>query len=115
MSRHFRQRKRIAAALLGALAFLLRAPAVGAADGTATQTVLIEAVTYKPGSLTVKRGDRIKWINKDPFPHTVTAPGSFDSHSIAAGGTWTYVARRTGTFVYGCTLHVNMSGSLQVQ
>jgi plastocyanin len=26
-----------------------------------------------PDTLTVKRGDTAVWVNKDPFPHTVTA------------------------------------------
>jgi plastocyanin len=32
----------------------------------------------------MKRGDTIGWINKAPFPHTVTAKGVFDSESSGA-------------------------------
>lgn len=102
-------------AALGAAAIMALVHGACAADGVSLQTVVIEGVAYKPAALTVKRGDRVKWINKDPFPHTVTAPGSFDSHSIAAGGTWTHVMRRSGTIAYACTLHPNMNGTLQVQ
>lgn len=109
------QRKRMAAALLGTALICTLTLGAHAADVPATQTVVIEGVTYKPSSLTVKRGARVRWINKDPFPHTVTAPGSFDSHSIAAGGTWIYVARRPGTFKYMCTLHPTMNGLLLAQ
>ncbi|MGH8180055.1 MAG: plastocyanin/azurin family copper-binding protein, partial [Steroidobacteraceae bacterium] len=49
---------------------------------------------FNPQTLTVQRGDRVTWINKDLFPHTVTAAGKFDSHPIPAGGSWTYVARK---------------------
>jgi len=31
---------------------------------------------------TVKQGETVTWINKDPFPHTATAPGVFDSRDI---------------------------------
>ena len=55
-----------------------------------------------------RRGGR--WINKDPFPHTVTAAGAFDSHPIAAGRSWKYKARRAGEFSYICTLHPTMKG-----
>ena len=49
------------------------------------------------------------------MPHTVTAAGHFDSHSIDAGKSWRHVARRAGTYPYVCTLHSNMRGSLQVE
>ena len=42
----------------------------------ATHTVTMEAVSFKPESLTVKAGDSIVWVNKDPFPHTATAAGT---------------------------------------
>ena len=79
-------------------------------------TVMIEGMRFSPQTLSVRRGDRITWINKDPFPHTVTsAAGKFDSGQIAAGGSWTYVARKAGEYDYSCTLHVDMKGKLQVR
>ena len=63
----------------------------------------------------MKRGEAVTWVNKDPFPHTVTAAGRFDSQSIAAEGRWTYVARDPGEFAYLCTLHPNMKGVLKVE
>ncbi|MGH8230349.1 MAG: plastocyanin/azurin family copper-binding protein [Steroidobacteraceae bacterium] len=48
------------------------------------QTVTVEGMQYQPQTLTVRRGDRIRWVNKDLFPHTVTAEGGgFDSPEIA--------------------------------
>ena len=89
--------------------------AAGPADKPATHTVTIEGVAYQPSVLVVNRGDTVVWINKDPFPHTVTASAAFDSHDIPAGATWRYVARKTGSFQYICTLHPNMQGTLRVQ
>ena len=66
--------------------------------------------------LTVKPGERVTWVNKDLFPHTVTAAAhAFDSGSIAAGASWTYVAGKTGEYAYGCTFHPTMKGILKVQ
>lgn len=79
------------------------------------RTVVIDGVKFEPEALTVQRGDTVVWVNKDPFPHTVTAPGAFDSHSIAAGRSWKYVARKAGDYSYTCTLHPNMKGSLKVE
>jgi plastocyanin len=77
--------------------------------------VAIDSVAFVPETLTVHQGDTVTWVNKDPFPHTVTAKGAFDSHSIAAGASWRYVARKTGVYDYICTLHPNMTGRLTVE
>ncbi len=84
------------------------------AKGTA-HTVVIEGVAYSPAVMTVRRGDTVTWVNKDPFPHTVTVPGAFDSKGIAAGAKWKYVARKAGTYDYICTYHPNMKGVLKVE
>jgi len=57
----------------------------------------------------------VTWENRDPFPHTVTSAGHFDSGSIAAGAHWRYVATKPGTFEYICTFHPNMKGRLVVE
>jgi plastocyanin len=101
-----------AAALLPAGAALAAGPAAGRAT---THQVVIDGLKYEPETLTVKRGDTVIWTNKDPFPHTVTAPGKFDSHDIAANGSWKYVARTAGDYAYICTLHPTMKGTLRVE
>ena len=78
-------------------------------------TFVIDGVKYAPETLTVKRGDTVVWVNKDPFSHTVTAKGSFDSQSIAAGKSWKWTPRKAGDFAYICTLHPNMTGALKVE
>ena len=110
MPRHWR------AALVGAAALLcFDAAAIDDAVAATTHTVVIEGVKYEPESLTVKRGDTVVWVNKDPFPHTVTSKGAFDSHDIAAGKSWKYTATKAGEFAYVCTLHPNMKGTLSVK
>ena len=80
-----------------------------------THTIVMRATAYAPLALTVKRGDTIVWVNKDPFPHTATAKGVFDSTSIAAGASWKYQARKAGDYKYICTFHPNMVGTLRVE
>ena len=86
-----------------------------AAAGPATHTVVIESLKYVPEALAVKRGDTVVWINKDPYPHTATAKGVFDSGSIADGGSWKYTAREAGEYAYICTFHPNMKATLRVE
>ena len=85
------------------------------AAAPATRTVVIDAVHYEPESITVKRGETVVWINKDPFPHTVTARGAFDSKEIPAGKSWRYTPRNAGQYPYICTLHPTMKGTLNVE
>ena len=94
---------------------LTAADAPRPAEG-AVHTVVIENMQYNPPELRVHRGERIVWVNKDLFPHTVTAAAhAFDSGSIAAGASWTYVAGEAGEYAYGCTFHPTMKGILKVQ
>jgi len=86
-----------------------------AARAPAPQTVVIDGTRYEPASITVKKGTAVTFENHDPFPHTVTAPGKFDSREIAAGAKWTYRATAAGEFPFICTLHPNMKGTLKVE
>jgi plastocyanin len=103
------------ALLSSVVVFAAGAAADASAGEPATHRVVIDGLKYDPETLTVRRGDTIVWTNKDPFPHTVTAPGKFDSHDIAADGSWKYVARSAGEYAYLCTLHPNMKGTLRVE
>ena len=103
------------------LAALLVSSGITAADAQrpaagAAHTVVIENMQYNPPELHVHRGERIVWVNKDLFPHTVTAAAhAFESGSIAAGASWTYVASKAGEYAYGCSFHPTMKGILKVQ
>ena len=109
-------RNRIAAALLAAATLASAAPGLGADSRPATYSVAIEGTRFEPETLTVRPGDTVVWVNKDPFPHTATAlTGSFDSKSIAPNKSWQYTPRKTGVFPYLCTLHPTMKATLRVQ
>jgi plastocyanin len=81
----------------------------------ANRTIVIEGTAFVPAQVTVQRGDRITWVNKDPFPHTATAKGVFDSGPLAPDASWTWVADKTGAFDYVCTLHPTMKAQLVVR
>ncbi len=106
-------RRRFLAAL-AATGLAWRSSAAGA-EPARTHRVVIQGLKYEPEALVVRRGDTVVWVNDDPFPHTVTAAGAFDSKTIEAGKSWRFVARRAGSYRYVCTLHSNMGGSLQVE
>ena len=107
----------LAVAVSAVLGVALAAVPAGAAatDRARTHEVVIQGLLYVPETLTVRPGDVVVWINKDPFPHTVTAAGVFDSGSIAAGKSWRFTAKKPGTHSYLCTLHTTMKGTLRVE
>ena len=90
-----------------------------AASGRAvpkTHTVTIEGMRFQPQTLTVSRGDTIVWVNKDPFPHTATSAGNFDSALIQPDQSWTFTPKSKGAFTYICSFHpTTMKGTLRVQ
>jgi|SRR5579872_3605790 len=91
-------------------------PDAGHPQAGAAQVVIIENMQFTPRELQVSRGTRIVWINKDLFPHTVTAAArAFDSGSIAANSSWTYIASKSGTYDYNCTFHSSMKGVIRVK
>ena len=85
------------------------------ASAQQTHTVTIENLRFEPQTLTVKRGDRVVWANKDLVPHTATVAKGFDSHSIAANTSWSYTARTPGRYDYRCTFHPMMKATLVVE
>ncbi len=103
----------VSLALAGGVAAAQQSP-----TGTqlAEHVVTIEGMQFRPATLTVKRGDKVTWINKDLVPHTATAVSkAFDSGVIAAGASWTYTVKEAGSNAYACLFHPTMQGTLIAQ
>ena len=102
-------------ASLGKFAFAL-AVALPFAAAAATHTVTIEGMKFVPETVTVKKGDRIVWKNRDLVPHTATAAsGTFDSGKIEAQNSWKFTIRTSGRFSYACAYHPTMTGLVAVK
>ncbi|MDB5900411.1 MAG: blue (type 1) copper domain protein, partial [Ramlibacter sp.] len=80
-----------------------------------THTVTIDGMKFEPQTLTVKRGDKVVWRNKDIVPHTATSAGTFDSGQLAAGASWSWTAGKAGRIAYVCTYHPGMKATVVVQ
>lgn len=93
-------------------------PAAAAAPPTgAIIRVGLEDSQFAPATITAKVGQTITWTNSDAIAHTVTATSdaSFDSGTLEAGGTFSYVVKRAGTIDYVCDFHPGMTGTVTVQ
>jgi plastocyanin len=67
-------------------------------------------------SIEVAAGTTIEWKNEDPVPHTLTADdNSFDSGMIESGQVWRYTFTKPGTYMFHCTPHPFMKGTIVVK
>jgi plastocyanin len=82
-----------------------------------TRTVLIKNFSFKPAHITIKRGTKVRWINKDSAPHTATAinPRGFDSGRLGKGQKYTHTFKSVGKKRYLCKIHPHMRGSVEVK
>ena len=85
-------------------------------------TEMLEAVSIsnvEHASLSTQAGRTVEWTNLDGLPHTVTLeaaegqPGA-DSGLIAPGQSFGLRFDRPGEYLYACTLHPTMRGSILV-
>ena len=82
-----------------------------------TRTVVIQDFTFKPAHITIERGTRVIWINKDRSPHTATAKNgkSFDSGLLRKEKRYSHTFKRAGKKPYFCKIHPHMKGSVTVK
>lgn len=84
--------------------------APAAPPATSAGSVDMKDVKFAPATVTVAAGTTVTWHNKDSFDHTVTAEdASYDSGSIASGGSWSHKFDAPGTYVYYCKPHASGS------
>jgi plastocyanin len=82
-----------------------------------------QSLNYVPSTITVVVGvnNTIVWTQNDPIPHTVTSvqvPGgvdSFDSGPLNKGDTFTVTLNVPGTYLYHCSYHGWMKGTIIVK
>jgi plastocyanin len=85
------------------------APAAGAGGPTVT----IQDLAYTPATLTVGVGATVTWVWRDgAIAHDVKGDG-FRS-KVMAEGTFSHRFDQPGTYEYVCTLHPNMTATIEV-
>ena|SRR5687768_12692549 len=92
-------------------------PTAKAQNKPPTRTVVIQNFRFKPANITVKRGTKVRWINKDSTAHTATANNgrSFDSGLLRKGQRYTHTFKSAGKKKYHCEIHPLMKGSVVVK
>jgi plastocyanin len=115
----FTYRRLKLAAVVGMLAFALGACGTGdastsdAAAKSDGRTVVTEDLAFEPETLAVEAGDTVTWVwNDGAVEHDVVGDG-FKSE-VMSEGTFSHRFDEPGTYDYVCTLHPNMTATIEV-
>jgi plastocyanin len=111
---------------LGTLALALAIGGCGSKDkstgsgassgGGGASAVQIKGYSFKPATITVKKGTRVTWTNADSTNHTATASnGGFDTGTLAKGQKKVVTLSKPGRFAYVCSFHPFMKGTVVVR
>ena len=77
-------------------------------------TINIQIFAFNPGTLTVKKGATVNWMNNDSAVHQIKST-SFNSTGLASGQSFSFTFTNTGTFDYSCAIHPSMMGKIIVE
>lgn len=106
-----------AATLAAALAVALGHTGSSAQAATKTVKIDIKDYAYSKTPITIHVGDKVKWTNRDDMKHNATTSksGGPKGPLLAKGKSYTWTAKKTGTFNYHCTPHPFMKGKVIVK
>jgi len=105
--------------LAGLVALALSACGTGDASSAAAEpdvdgpTVTIEDMAFAPETLAVEAGDTVTWVWNDGAIDHDAAGDDFKSE-VKSEGSFTHTFDEPGTYDYACSLHPNMTGTIEV-
>jgi plastocyanin len=102
-------------ALALAAAALIPTVAFAGATAASSHTVTLKNIAFHPGTLSIKRGESVKWVWEDgETEHNVTFKGM--RSKTQDHGSYTIRFNQRGTFSYRCTIHASegMKGKVVV-
>lgn len=88
------------------IAFLALTPMAAFADDA--HTVVQQGRTFRPGEITINKGEALTFTNKDEFIHQIYVQGLFDTDEKAPGQNITETFSEAGTFEVRCHIHPKM-------
>ncbi|MBA3552673.1 MAG: hypothetical protein H0W27_07355 [Actinobacteria bacterium] len=80
-------------------------------------SVSVQDFSFSPKSPIGSRGGAVQWTFNGPSEHTATDRSGmalFDSGPTGPGGSYTVSFVGAGKYIYGCTFHPEMAGSIRV-
>jgi plastocyanin len=82
--------------------------------GAVQRIGMVDGNRFRPRTVTVARGTRVRWVNRDNVPHTTTSNSGIWDATLSPGERFARRFRRAGEFNYRCTLHTGMIGRIVV-
>ena len=84
-------------------------------EASKIHVIQIKQMKFEPAEINVRKGDKVRWINKDITNHDVTEESkkAWTSSPLSTGQSWTLVV--TETVDYYCNLHQVMKGKIIVE
>jgi plastocyanin len=102
--------------LLALVAILAALFIAGDADGAASRYVAIRNFSYQPAHITVTKGTKVAWTNRDGVRHTATANNrAFNSGRLDPNERYTKTFKRAGKKPYFCMYHPHERGTIYVK
>jgi plastocyanin len=78
--------------------------------------ITIEDTQFKPDEVTIKKGQTVRWTNKDNRDHIIMAKDqSFKSENLRPGEKFEHKFTEPGTFDYICVYRPRMLGQIKVE
>ena len=78
---------------------------------TAPNSINIQNFAFNPGTLTVKKGTAVTWINNDSATHQIKS-ATFNSGQLGKGQSFSFTFDTAGSFDYSCAIHPSMTGKI---
>jgi plastocyanin len=79
--------------------------------------IKMQNIQFDPKAVTVKVGQKVKWVNEDTVAHDVASQSGekIKSPTFGHGGSFEFTPTKAGEIKYVCTLHPGMDATLTVQ
>lgn len=78
---------------------------------SAAVTVEMKMIAFAPAEVRIRPGQTVRWVNRDPIEHTVTAEGeAWGSELLKEGEIYLRRFDEPGRYPYYCTPHPQMRG-----
>lgn len=81
--------------------------------------IYIQNFAYTPAKLTIKKGTKLTWTNKDDAHHDIHPDKDYGdafkpSELMAKGESYSFTFNTVGTYTYHCTPHPYMKATIEV-
>lgn len=86
---------------------------IGYQPVAASAEVKMENFSFYPPEVTIKKGGKVTWTNRDPVRHSVTGDG-WQSELLDKSQSFSQTFDKAGIYQYHCTPHPGMTGKITV-